>query len=79
MKNANSAAAELAFLFKVMPAMQDVNTVDQIYRLLLAIATAGETIGNRGAFRHLCRRRGQPSRDSEIEWGRQYNSSFRRS
>lgn len=50
MKNTNSAAAELAFLFKVMPAMQDVNTVDQIYRLLLAIATAGETIGYRRAM-----------------------------
>ncbi|MFQ5511042.1 MAG: ATP-binding protein [Candidatus Krumholzibacteriia bacterium] len=43
MKNEN-AVSELAFLFKLLPVMQEVESVDRIYRLLLAITTAVTSI-----------------------------------
>ncbi len=43
MKN-KKAVSELAFLFKLLPVMQEVESVDRIYRLLLAITTTVKTI-----------------------------------
>jgi GAF domain-containing protein len=50
MKESEHAVSELAFLFKLLPVMQEMETVDKIYRLLLAIATTGESIGYRRAM-----------------------------
>jgi len=45
MKSAEIAVSELAFVFKLLPLLQDVDTIDRLYRLLLAIVTSGQTIG----------------------------------
>jgi len=45
MKNAEIAASELAFVLKLLPLLQEVDTIDRLYRLLLAIVTSGQTIG----------------------------------
>ncbi|MDH3216104.1 MAG: ATP-binding protein [Candidatus Krumholzibacteria bacterium] len=50
MKDSEHAVPELAFLFKLLPVMQELETVDKIYRLLLAIVTVGPTIGYRRAM-----------------------------
>jgi hypothetical protein len=47
MKESKHGVSELAFLFKLLPLMQELETVDKIYRLLLAIATTGDAIGYR--------------------------------
>ncbi len=40
----NKAVSELAFLFKLLPVMQEVDSVDRIYRLLLAMTTTVRSI-----------------------------------
>lgn len=45
MKSAEMAVSELSFLFKLLPLLQDVDTIDRLYRLVLAIVTSGQTVG----------------------------------
>lgn len=45
MKENEHAVSELAFLFKLLPVMQELETVDEIYRLLMAIVTTGHAVG----------------------------------
>ncbi len=45
MKNAEIAVSELAFVFKLLPLFQEVDTIDRLYRLLLAIVTSGQSVG----------------------------------
>jgi len=50
MKDVERAVSELAFLLKLLPVMGEMDTVDKIYRLLLAIATAGHSVGYQRAM-----------------------------
>jgi GAF domain-containing protein len=45
MKSAPTTVSELAFIFKLLPLFQEVDTVDRLYRLLLAIVTSGQSVG----------------------------------
>lgn len=45
MKMAESTVSELAFLFKLLPLMHEVETVDRLHRLLLALVTSGDVVG----------------------------------
>lgn len=46
----NDSVSELTFLFKLLPVIREMETVDKIYRLLLAITTTGRAIGYRRAM-----------------------------
>ncbi|MBP2681671.1 MAG: hypothetical protein H6Q78_1534, partial [Candidatus Krumholzibacteriota bacterium] len=50
MNTAPSTVSELAFLLKLLPLFQEVDSVDRLHRLLLAIATSGEVVGYRRAI-----------------------------
>ena len=50
MNTAPSTVSELAFLLKLLPLFQEVDSVDRLYRLLLAIATSGDAVGYRRAI-----------------------------
>jgi hypothetical protein len=50
MKDADSKISELSYLFKLLPMLHEVESVDRIYRMLLAIATGGQTFGFRRAM-----------------------------
>ncbi len=43
MNTAPSTVSELAFVLKLLPLFQEVDSVDRLYRLLLAIVTSGQT------------------------------------
>jgi signal transduction histidine kinase len=45
MKTPETTVSELVFMFKLIPLLQEVDNVDRLYRLLLAIVTSGETVG----------------------------------
>jgi signal transduction histidine kinase len=45
MSQKEHAASDLAFLFKMAPLMRELDTVDRVYRLLLAMATGGRNVG----------------------------------
>lgn len=45
MSTQDPSPSDLAFLFKMTPLMRELDSVDRIYRLLLAMATAGRTAG----------------------------------
>jgi len=49
MKPDENTTAELAFLFKLLPVIHEVESIDRIHRFLLATVTAGRTIGYRRA------------------------------
>ena len=44
MKINESTISELAFLFKLLPLMHEVETVDRLHRLLVALVTAGSSM-----------------------------------
>lgn len=46
----NQNASGLAFLLRLLPLMQELESVDKIYQLLLAMAAAGETLACRRAM-----------------------------
>jgi hypothetical protein len=45
MKITDSTVSELAFIFKLLPLLQEVETIDRLYRFLLAIVTSGPSVG----------------------------------
>jgi signal transduction histidine kinase len=45
MKIFEGTTSELAFLFKLLPLLHEVDTIDRLYRLLLAVVTSGRTVG----------------------------------
>jgi signal transduction histidine kinase len=47
---ANQNVSGLAFLLRLLPLMRDLDSVDKIYQLLLAMAAAGETLACRRAM-----------------------------
>jgi signal transduction histidine kinase len=50
MKTTESTLSELAFLFKLLPLLHEVDTVDRLHRLLLALVTSGTAVGYRKAM-----------------------------
>jgi signal transduction histidine kinase len=49
MKSESSSVSELAFIFKLLPLFHEVDSVDRLFRLLLAIVTSGKVVGYRRA------------------------------
>ena len=45
MRTTGTTVSELAFIFKLLPLLQEVDTIDRLYRLLLAIVTSGRKFG----------------------------------
>ncbi len=45
MRTTGATVSELAFIFKLLPLLQEVDTIDRLYRLLLAIVTSGRQFG----------------------------------
>lgn len=45
MKIHEGTTSELAFLFKLLPLLHEVDTVDRLFRLLLAVVTSGRSVG----------------------------------
>ncbi len=45
MKITETTVSELAFIFKLLPLLHEVDTVDRLYRLLLAVVTSGRVVG----------------------------------
>ncbi len=50
MKETERTVSELAFLLKLLPVVQEMETVDKIYRLLVAMVTTGRIVGYRRAM-----------------------------
>jgi K+-sensing histidine kinase KdpD len=45
MRTSSTTVSELAFIFKLLPLLHEVDTIDRLYRLLLAIVTSGREFG----------------------------------
>lgn len=45
MTTKGTTLSELAFIFKLLPLLQEVETIDRLYRLMLAIVTCGRDFG----------------------------------
>ena len=45
MKSTGTVVSEFAFVFKLLPLLQEVETIDRLYRFLLSVVTSGPSVG----------------------------------